>query len=195
MAGCPPRAVTLQARWSRRSIVGQMEHVLGSASIRRIGALTFPTFLFVAENGTSEETVLARLGRDGWFRVFFGRGRRVELSDGTPWRVTAVGVGPHIEPRVMGQGGKLAVAASNGNRSYAINGRDYAYNFYPTSRKVVRKPAWLLREHDTELATFKSHSMHAEHPIPMAAALLCFTLLKYGIPGEASLGIPKFHWA
>jgi hypothetical protein len=171
-----------------------MEHILGSASMRRVGALAFPTFVFVREDGTSEGQVLARLGRDGWFRVFFGRGRRVELPDGTEWRVTATGAGGYIEPVVTCEGGKLAVAGPRGKRSYGVNGPDFAYNFYPTNNVNLPKRTWSLREHDTDLATFRSQSMHADHPVPLAAALLCFTLIKYGVPGEASMWVPKFRW-
>jgi len=175
-------------------IVGEMEHVLGPASIRRIGMLAFPVAVFERQDGTAEAKVLARLGRDGWFRIFFGRGRRVELPDGTAWRLVAVGTGGCIVPIVLCQRGKLAVAAPHGKRSYGINGRDYAYNLYPQGRPGLSHSNWSLREHDTVLATFGLHSMYADHPVPLAAALLCFTLIKYGVPGEADLGVPKFRW-
>ena len=54
---------------------------------------------------------------------------------------------------------------------------------------------WELREHDKVLATVGSLQMHAHYPVPLAAALLSFTLIKHGVPGEAKLGIPEFHWA
>lgn len=56
--------------------VRRMEQVLGAASIRRVGRLRFPVAVFVADE-TSEGRILAKLGRDGWFRVFFGLGRRI----------------------------------------------------------------------------------------------------------------------
>ena len=180
--------------YADRRPVGGMDHVLGSALLRRVGALAFPTFVLVGDEGASEETILARLGRDGWFRVFFGRGRRVELPDGTKWRLTAVGAGGFISPLVTCEGGKLAMAAPLGSRSYGVNGRDYAYNLYPTRNRDLDKPTWALREHDTDIATFGSRSMYAKHPVPLAAALLCFTLIKYGVPGEANLFVPEFRW-
>jgi hypothetical protein len=36
--------------------------------------------------------------------------------------------------------------------------------------------------------------MFADQPVPLAAALLCFTLIKHGVPGEANL-VPEFRWA
>ncbi|MDF1594607.1 MAG: hypothetical protein P1T08_00730 [Acidimicrobiia bacterium] len=165
-----------------------MEFVLGAASVRRVGVLRFPVSIVEGEDGH----VLARLGRGGWFKVFFGRGRRVELPDGTAWRVTATGAGSCIVPMVTCSGGKLAVAAPHGKRSYGINGRAYAYNIYPASQAGLRR--WSLREHETELGRFGSHSMYASHPIPLATALLCFTLIRYGVPGDADLGVPGFRW-
>lgn len=171
-----------------------MQQVLGSASIRRVGVLGFPISFLVGEDGQSGEKVLARLGRGGWFRVFFGRGRRVELPDGTIWRMTARGIGHYIVPVVTCEAGKLAEAAPRGKRAYGINGRDFAYNLYPDRRVGWLKPTWSLSDHDTELASFGSNSIFADHPIPLAAALLGLTLVKYGVPGEADLGIPRFRW-
>ena len=169
-----------------------MDHVLGSATIRHIGGLAFPAAELVSAGG--EPRVLARLSRDGWFRVFFGKGRRVELPTGEVWRIRAMGSGPFIAPMVTSSTGKLSVATPHGKRAYGINGRDYAYNMFPTNSFGLRKATWLLREHETELATFGSHAMYADHPVPLAAALLCFTVIKYGVPGEASLTVPALHW-
>lgn len=167
-----------------------MDTVLGTASLRRVGTLFFPTSVFYSEDGE----VLAKLGRDGWFRVFFGRGRRVELPEGTTWRVTALDRGKYLEPRITSKKGKLAVGSSRGDRSYGINGRDYAYVLLPTGGGLFNT-TWELREHDKVLATVGSLQMHAHYPVPLAAALLSFTLIKHGVPGEAKLGIPEFHWA
>lgn len=170
-----------------------MEYVLGSASVRHIGGLAFPTAEFVS-NG-SPPRVLAQMGRDGWFRVFFGRGRKVELPRGEVWRIRAMGSGRFINPVVTSPSGKLAVATPHGKRSYGINGRDYAYNMYPTGSFGLRRPTWMLREHETELATLSSDAMYADHSVPLAAALLCFTVIKYGVPGEATLTVPELRWS
>ena len=138
--------------------------------------------------------MVARLGRDGWFRVFFGPGRRVELADGTKWRVAATGTGPYVVPVVTCKQGKLAMAEPAGKRSYGVNGPHYSYNLYPSNTPGRGKPTWTLREHETVLATFESKSMNADHPVPLAAVLVCFTVIKYGVPGEASLFFPQFSW-
>jgi hypothetical protein len=171
-----------------------MQEVYGPASLRRTSMFTFPVYDFVQADGTTEGKTLARLGRDGWFRVYLGRGRRVELPDGTKWRVAATGVGRYIEPIVTSSSGNLAVAAPHGRRSYSVNGRDYAYTLFSSRRSRLALARWSLREHDTIITTFESNSMVADQPVPLAAALLCFTLIKYGIPGEAKL-VPEFHWA
>ncbi len=172
-----------------------MEHVLGRASIRRTRLAGFPASVFAFDDGTSPDKVLARLGRDGWFRVFLARGQKVELPDGTKWRITAVAAGPYIEPVVTGETGKLAIGSPYGKRSYHINGRDYAYDLYPSSVSGARKRFWTLREHELHMAVFGPSSMVANYPVPLAAALLCFTLIKHGVPGEAHLGVPEFRWA
>ena len=171
-----------------------MEQVLGAASVQRVGILAFPVFELVCKDEDSEGEIRARMARGGWFRIFFGRGQRVELPDGTPWRIQAAGGGGRITPVVTCESGKLAEAAPHGKRSYGINGRDYAYNLYPTRREGPGKPTWILREHETELATCDSRSIEAGHPVPLAAVLLCFTLIKYGVPGEANLWVPRFRW-
>ncbi len=172
-----------------------MEKVLGPASLQRTGDFGFPVDFLAADDGSSAGRTLARLGRGGWFRIFFGRGRRIELPDGTIWRVAATETGPYIVPIVTSASGKLAIAVPHGEKSYVISGRDFAYNFYPTSRRGLRKSSWTLREHDVEHAFFESRSSFASHEVPLAAMLLCFTLIKYGVPGESALGIPQFRWA
>jgi len=172
-----------------------MEQVLGRASLRRNMLVTFPTHILVHEVGTQQGDVLARLGRDGWFRVFLGKGRKVELPDGTEWRIAAVGAGPYIEPVVTSKTGKLAIASPFGRRSYRLNGRDYAYNLYPSNVSGARKRIWSLREYERDIATFGPSSLVADYPVPLAAALLCFTLIQHGVPGEAHLGILEFRWA
>lgn len=169
--------------------------VTGPASLQRTGAVTFPVARFVLEDGTSGGKVLARLGRDGWFRTFFGPGRRVELPDGENWRIAATEEGPYIVPIVLSDRGKLAAGSPQGDRTYVVHGIDFAYNFYPAASFGLRQPTWLLREHERELATFGPRSMYADHPVPLAVALVCFTLIRYGVPGDADLGIPEFRWA
>ena len=60
----------------------------GLAELRRVGRIRFPVFELVQDG-----VVLASMGRAGWFKLFFGRGRRIELADGSRWRLTALGAG------------------------------------------------------------------------------------------------------
>lgn len=162
--------------------------------MQRVRWIRFPSSLLVqARSPDGEQKVLARLGRDGWFRVFLGRGRRVELPDGTKWRIGSGGMGGELVPVVTCPTGRLAVGSSVGQRSYGINGKDYAYNFYPTSRKRYDQSPWMLTEHGAKLATFQADSVYAERPVPLATILICFTLIKYGVPGEGIL-VPNFSW-
>jgi hypothetical protein len=172
-----------------------MVTVSGPASLQRTGALTFPVARFVLEDGTPDGEVLATLGRTGWFRIFFGPGRRVELADGENWRIAATEEGPYIIPVVICDRGRLAAGSPQGDRTYVVHGRDFAYNFYPAPHFGSHAPTWTLREHERVLATFGTRTLHAAHPVPLAVALICFTLIKYGVPGDADLGIPEFRWA
>ena len=172
-----------------------MDPISGSASIRRVGRFAFPVYVLVQEDGTNNGRILARLGRRGWLRIFFGPGQRVELPDGTKSRVAAVEASPYIEPAVLGGGGKLVVGSPHGKRSYRITGRDFAFRFYAAGDARRGKDLWTLQEHETVIATFQANLMSARHSVPLPAALLCFTLITYGIPGEADLGIPEFRWA
>lgn len=171
-----------------------MEQVVGPAYLKRVGVLAFPTSILVSRDRAGEDVVVARLGRDGWFRVFFGPGRRVELPNGTQWRVAATGAGGCIVPVVTCEQGKLATAEPAGHRAYGVNGPDHAYNLYPSNTSRHARLTWTLREHDIELATFASRSMNADHPVPLAVVLVCFTVIKYGVPGESSLFVPQFSW-
>ena len=171
-----------------------MEQILGSASIRRVGWLAFPSFVLEATGGADGATMLARLGRDGWFRLYFGRGRRVELSDGASWRIQSLERTGQLLPIVTCAEGKLAVGASIGNRSYGVYGSDYAFSLYRSKPGAFNKSSWILRQYEDELATFWPGHVHADRPIPLAAALLCFTLVKYGVPADAAPSVPKLHW-
>lgn len=170
-----------------------METIIGSASLYRVGWLGFPSTVLARSGDDQDSEVLARLGRDGWFRVFFGRGRCVELPDGTDWRIRSGGIGGQLVPVVMCPTGKLAIGSSVGGRAYGINGRDYAFRFFSTRSKGFDRSPWLLTEYDLELARFARNAVQAAHPVPLAAVLLCFTLIKYGVPGEERL-VPQFTW-
>lgn len=154
--------------------------------LARIGGFGFPTHELL-----SEERSVAKLGRDGSIRIFFGPGRRVLLADGTEWRIKAANSGRHIVPIVMSAAGTVAITGPlYGKRSYGITGRDFAYNVVPLGHVGIRTPGvWGL--HDREIVVGevdqKRRQIVADETLPIAAALLVFTLIAHGIPGEADL--------
>lgn len=161
-----------------------MEQLHGSASLRRIARWRFPVYALTLDDSQQD---LVLLGKDGFYRVFFGGGRRVELPDGTPWRIRAYEVGHQIVPMVTCDDGKLAAASVVGKRSYGIAGRDFAYTFFLVRQSGEAKSYWSLWNGDKESAAFSRSRVIAHDPIPLAVDLLCFTLARYGVPGEAEL--------
>jgi len=159
--------------------------VEGPISLRRISRSGFPTHELIASGCT-----IARLGRDGSLRIFFGRGRRVQLIDGTEWRIKATTVGPYIVPIIKTRTGIVATSGPlGGRRCYGINGEHFGFVLIPLGQvRLVGQVAWLMRRHADEVATINAaHVMHANEPVPIAAALMAFTLINHGIPGEAKL--------
>lgn len=171
--------------------VQRMEHVVGSGSLHRLGYVRFPNHAFRDDDAGLN---VALLGREGFLRVYFGRGRRVELADGTRWRIQATESGQQIAPVVTSSTGKLAMASLMGRRSYGIHGSDFAMTFFPVPGSDHRGSHWSLWDTDQELATFGGQTIVAATPIPLAAALLCFTLQRYGIPGESKLLPAPSSW-
>jgi hypothetical protein len=167
-------------------------HLLGTASVRRIGRWRFPVFE-LAQDGD----VLAVMGRYGWFNIFFGSGQRIELTNGNRWRIPSVGVAGNICPRVVDADGRKVAVGALGFGNYGINGRDYGYVLYAAEpRRFGRANRWILRHHEDDLAVVNRWplSIEASQPVPLGAVFLCFVLARYGIPGELGPTVPKFHW-
>lgn len=157
----------------------------GPIQLRRVGRSGFPTHELIAAR-----VVVARLGRDGTLRTFFGRGRRVELADGTQWRIRATTAGPYIVPIIRASDGMVATSGPQaGRRCYGINGQHFGYVMVPLGRvKMFDEVSWAMRRHEVEVATIDAGGViHTTEPIPTAAALMAFTLIAHGIPGEAKL--------
>jgi hypothetical protein len=157
-----------------------------SCRLRRVGRVGFPVEELVGEDG-----FVARLGRDGSLRMFFGPGRRVQLADGTEWRIKAATSGRHIVPIITSGSGMIAISGPlPGKRSYGISGKDYGCNLVPLGRGGFRRPRrWAMRRHETEIATIDDaeRAIHPVEPIPLSAAVMAFTLITHGIPGETAL--------
>lgn len=171
---------------------GERHSLRGSANLQRLSRWRFPVQELVQDG-----IVLARLGRTGWFKVFFGKGQRIELADGTRWTVRARSVAGTICPVVVdGSGRKVAMAGLTPG-GYGINGKDWAYELLPTSRpKFGRADMWRLRRHDREEAVVSrtSLSVEASSPVHLGAVLLSFVVVRYGLPEESAPRIPTFRW-
>ena len=154
--------------------------------LRRVGRFGFPV-----EELAGEDEVVAWLGRDGSLRMFFGPGRRVRLADGTEWRVKAATSGRYIIPIVTSASGMIAIAGPlPGKRTYGISGKDFGCNLVPLGHGGFRRPRrWALRRHETEIATIDEteRAIQPVEPVPLAAAVMAFTLIRHGIPGETDL--------
>lgn len=154
--------------------------------LRHIGGFGFPTHELV-----SAETRIAKLGRDGSLKIFFGKGRRVVLADGAEWRIKAGTMGRHIVPLIKSAEGTVAFAGPlPGKRNYGITGADFAYNIVPLGKVGLMTPGlWGIRDRQDEIGRLfqKPARIEVAQPFPTAAALLAFTLVTHGVPGENDL--------
>ena len=164
----------------------QLRKLTSPIEIHRIGGFGFPTDQLV-----SDGTTIAKLGRDGSLKIFFGPGRRVVLADGTEWRIKGATSGRHIVPVVKAAAGTVAFTGPlYGKRNYGITGRDFAYNIVPLGKVGLMTPGlWGIRDRQDEVGRIKQRARRIDvsEPFPVAAALLAFTLVTHGIPGENDL--------
>ena len=156
----------------------------GAAELRRVGSFGFPVAELVGDEG-----LIAQLGRDSSLNIFFGRGRRVRLADGAEWRIKSLTSGRHIVPVIVSEAGTIATSGPlYAKRSYGINGKDYGFTLIPVGKTGWGRPArWVLQHHETEIGTVTSESITTLRAIPVAAAIMAFTLITHSIPGEADL--------
>ncbi len=165
---------------------------VGSASVRRVGRVGFPVFELVRDS-----EVLARLGRTGWFKIYLWSGQRIELSDGARWKLRSIGAHGGISPLIVDAGGRKVAIAGLRDGCYGISGRDFACALYPAHKpRIGRANGWILREFEQELALITRHplSVEAAAPVHLGAVLLSFALVRYGLPDEATPGVPAFRW-
>ena len=165
--------------------------MLGEASVRRVGRFRFPVHELV-----QDDQVVASMGRTGWVKVFIGRGQRVELADGSKWRVKAIGSAGTINPAVFDDQGRRIAISAIGVGGYGINGKSYGCLLYRAEkRRFARANRWLLREHEDELAIVTRHppGVEAALPVHLGAIVLSFTLIRYGILGERAPRL-KLRW-
>lgn len=166
-------------------------YVLGTAIVARVGRFRFPVFEL-----RQEGRVLASMGRTGLTRIMFGRGQRVELADGTKWRVQALGAGGAICPAVLDADKRRIAISSPREGKYGINGRDYGCFLYAADKhRFSRADRWILRAHETELATLTRYpaSVTTSEPVHLGAIILSFALMQNGILGESARRF-TFQW-
>jgi hypothetical protein len=160
--------------------------ISGSIRLSRVGWLRFPHYELTAEG-----RLVAELARDSSMWIFFGRGRRIRLADGTEWRVKAATSGRLIVPVIRSPEGTVAFSGPlHSKRSYGITGKDFAYDVIPPGRVGLRGTGvWGLRRHERDIALIdvQRRAIDAAEPIPIAAALMAFTVLAHGTPGDADL--------
>lgn len=172
------------------STLGQHEMV-GRAEVRRVGRVRFPVFELV-----QNDVVLASMGRTGWIKVFFGRGQRIELADGSRWRLRSLGKAGAICPAILDDAKRKIALSSVMVGGYGINGKTYGFTLYPGEKiRFSAENRWNLRDHEDEIATVTRYpsAIDASASVHLGAVLLAFTLARYGILGEWRPGF-KLRW-
>ncbi len=166
-------------------------YVQGTAVMTRVGRFRFPVFEL-----RQDGRVLASMGRPGLMKIMFGRGQRVELADGSAWRVQALGIAGAICPVVLDADRRKVAISSPRDGKYGLNGKGYGCILYATEKqRFSRANRWIMREHETELALLTRYpsSVCASEPVHLGAVLLSFVLMRYGILGESAQRF-NFGW-
>ncbi len=165
-----------------------MHHtVVGTAEVHRIARRGFPTYRFALADGTP----LAAMGRYSWFNIYLGRGQRILLPSGEQWRMRAVGWANAICPVIVDAEQRKVARSAPGAKNYGINGPDYAYVLYADEGR--RRNRWILRHHENDVAamTRRPRTIETDRPVPLAAALLGFVVMQFGVPGQERLAAPQ----
>ncbi len=165
--------------------------LLGRARIQRVGWWGFPVYE-LRQDGER----LAAMGRAGWFKIFMGRGQRVELADGTRWLLRSVAVGGDIWPVVVDAHGRKVAVAASVHGTYGLNTKDAAYVLYPAGSRRADRQSWRLRHFEDEVAaiTRSQRVIEAAVPVPLGVVLLSFVLVRYGLPSDSAPKVPAFTW-
>jgi len=172
--------------------VGSEHLLVGSARLRRVAPWGFPATALLRDGET-----IALLGRMGWFRIYFGRGQRIELVDGTGWTLTSTTTGGTISPVILDQSGRRVAQAGFRHGTYGLNGRNYAAVLHraDTSGRG-RANRWMISDDDGELAivTRSPLSVTTRRPVHLGAVLISFALVRFGLPEESAPVMPSFRW-
>lgn len=163
-----------------------MRTVIAEGRLLPVARWGFPRMRFVTDDTTVD------VGRLSWFSVFFGRGQKIRLPDGTRWRLRAMTRGRHVCPVIVAEtGGKIALSGP-GDRNYGIATRDRSFVLSPADGSPRRARTWVLDEHGERVATltrkpFTITAVPGVPAIPLGAALLAPVLMRFGVLGEAEL--------
>jgi hypothetical protein len=165
--------------------------VQGRTELRRIGRWRFPVHHLV-----QDDAVVARLGRFGWLRVFLGPGVRVELSDGSRWRIRATTIRGKVCPVVVDSERRRVAMAEKGNGTYGITGRDYGYALNPGHAPRRATATWTVRYYEDLVGEVRRRPLRFEalEPVHIGAVLLSFVLMRYGLPDDMAPRLPAFRW-
>lgn len=167
--------------------------LLGRARLYRVGLWRFPVHRLVGGGET-----IATLGRGDWLTVNFGRGQRIELPNGSAWRIRSVGAGGTFLPIVIDEQRRAVATSGTSHGTYGLNLRDHACVLVPAEahHTIGRANRWILRDHDGELATLTRSPaiVDAIRPTHLGAILLAFELIRHGLAEESMPRIPAFRW-
>lgn len=166
-----------------------MSDITGFHRVERDARFGFPWSRLVAPSGT----VVAELGRISALNIFLGRGQRVELTDGTRWRVKARGWQRFVCPMVVdGEDRPLAISAPG--PGYAITCRDRGFELAPAEARPGRPRRWELIEFGDPVALVHRNPYHVDvlTEVPLFVVVLAIALSAVGVMGEKDLA-PTFR--
>lgn len=136
------------------------------------------------------------MGRTGWFRTFLGRGQRIDLPDGSRWRLRAITVGGDICPVILDSSRRKIAIAAEAHGAYGINTKDDAFMLYRSGKRGPARHRWVLRHFENEVAIISAdQAVQAVQPVPLGVVLVSFVLIRYGLPSDAVPKLPGFSWA
>ena len=168
------------------------DHMLkGRAELVRIGRFRVPVYQLV-----SDGSVVATLGRIGWLRIYLGWGVRVEVDDGTHWRIRSTTVRGAVCPVIVDGERRKVSLGERGVGNYGIAGRDYGYALNPGHAPRRATAEWILRYYEDQVSTVRRKPLRFEalEPVHLGAVLMSFVLMRYGLPGDVGPSLPAFRW-
>ncbi len=167
--------------------------LIGRATVRRVNPFGFPVFVM-----RQEGRPIARLGRFSWVSVYLGFGQRIDLDDGTEWRIRSTENSGVISPVILNADKQKVATGFVGHSGYRINGKDFVYDLVSAEGHTRwRRPNdWILRDVEDVVANITRipAGVTTTQPVPMAAVLLALALTHIGIPGENMPKMAALEW-